>query len=250
MGTVMNESKQPGRLIVALDVNSMDAAMSLIDTIGDAVDFYKVGLELFSTAGPDAVRMVRSKNKHVFLDLKLHDIPNTVSSAALACADLGADFLTCHALGGPKMIETAVCRLDEDRLGSGPRLLAVTILTSMDEDSLQRVGICEKAGEAVPKLASMAVKAGAHGIVCSPLEASRVRKAIGPGPVIVCPGIRPAGADTGDQKRVSTPDMAIKAGADYLVVGRPVRLADDPAHVAEEIIKQIEQSMTGDQVHG
>ena len=190
----------------------------------------KVGLEIFAAEGPAAVRAAAALGRPVFLDLKLHDIPHTVEGAARRAAESGAALLTVHASGGSRMVEAAV-------RGAGPavRVLGVTVLTSLDEAALARVGLAGPAEAAAVRLARLAVEAGAGGLVCSPLEVKAVRAAVGPGPLLVVPGVRPPGAARGDQARVATPAEAVQAGADVLVLGRPLRDAPDPAAAAREI---------------
>lgn len=235
-------------VIIALDVPSADDARALVRRIGDRGDFYKVGLELYTRAGPDFVRELTAAGKRVFLDLKLHDIPNTVASAVRAASDLGVDLLTVHAVGGPSMLEAAVeaaggetvARDDSPAL----RLLAVTVLTSLDAEGL--AGVWGRSTVSVPdevrRLTDLAVRARVHGVVCSAAEAAGVRAAAPPELVIVTPGIRPAGADIGDQKRVATPAAAVRAGADYLVLGRAVTRAADPAAALADVLAEIETS--------
>jgi orotidine-5'-phosphate decarboxylase len=190
----------------------------------------KVGLELFAAGGPAAVRSAAALGRPVFLDLKLHDIPNTVEGAARSAAASGASLLTVHASGGEAMVRAAV-------RGAGGRLrvLAVTVLTSLDDAVLAAVGLAGPTEEAVVRLARLAVAAGADGVVCSPREVAAVRAAVGPGPLLVVPGVRPAGSARGDQVRVATPGEAVRAGADLLVLGRPLRDAPDPAAAARAV---------------
>jgi orotidine-5'-phosphate decarboxylase len=190
----------------------------------------KVGLELFAADGPAAVRAAAELGRPVFLDLKLHDIPNTVEGAARSAAASGASLLTVHASGGEAMVRAAV-RGAAGRL----RVLAVTVLTSLDDDALAAVGLAGPAEQAVVRLARLAVDAGAGGIVCSPREVAAVRAAVGPEPLLVVPGVRPAGSARGDQARVATPAEAVRAGADVLVLGRPLRDAPDPAAAARAV---------------
>lgn len=227
------------RVIVPLDVESSDEALTWVDRLGDQGEFYKVGLELYTRAGPEVVRELIDRGKRVFLDLKLHDIPNTVAGAVRAASDLGVDLLTVHASGGPTMLKAAA----RARSG-GLRLLAVTVLTSLSPDEMSTVWGREirSVREEVGRLAVLAQEAGMDGIVASALEASWVRSQVGDDFVIVTPGIRPAGADRGDQSRVATPTDAIRAGADYLVVGRPITQAADPAAALAAVIEEVEQA--------
>lgn len=227
------------RVIVPLDVESSDEALTWVDRLGDQGEFYKVGLELYTRAGPEVVRELIDRGKRVFLDLKLHDIPNTVAGAVRAASDLGVDLLTVHASGGPTMLDAAA----RARSG-GLRLLAVTVLTSLSPDEMSTVWGREirSVREEVGRLAVLAQEAGMDGIVASALEASWVRSQVGDDFMIVTPGIRPAGADRGDQSRVATPTDAIRAGADYLVVGRPITQAADPAAALAAVIEEVEQA--------
>ncbi len=218
------------RLCAALDFASWKEAEPFARAVAPAVGMLKVGLELFAAEGPAAVRAAAALGLPIFLDLKLHDIPNTVAGAARSAAGSGASLLTVHAGGGPRMVEAAV-KAAGDRL----RVLAVTVLTSLDEPQLAAIGLAGPAEAAVVRLARLAVEAGAGGLVCSPLEVAAVRAAVGPKPLLVVPGVRPPGADRGDQSRVATPAEAVRAGADVLVLGRPLRDAADPAAAARAI---------------
>ena len=227
------------RLIVALDVKSNAAALRLVERLGDAVSFYKVGSPLFTRSGPDIVKQLKQAGKRVFLDLKYHDIPNTVSSAVTAAADLGVDLLTIHSSGGGAMIKAARDAAGDD----GPRILAVTVLTSFGGDDAEQVWgkQINSLREEVMRLAQLAADAGAHGVIASPLEAEALKRRHGSEFLVVTPGIRPAGAERGDQVRTATPGDAIRAGADYLVVGRPVIEAGDPVEVVTRIQEELTQ---------
>ncbi len=230
------------RLIVALDTPRLDEATGLARRLAGAVGMLKVGLELFVSEGPRSVLELRAAGMPVFLDLKLHDIPNTVRSAAREAGSLGASLLTVHASGGADMIRAAVMGAREGAEAHeqrAPCILAVTVLTSIDEDTLSSVGIEGPTSEAVARLAELAVSAGAGGLVCSPAEASLVRSTVGAGPLIVTPGVRPEGERADDQARVATPAAALAAGADYLVVGRPIRAARDPRAAADSIVSPL-----------
>jgi orotidine-5'-phosphate decarboxylase len=218
------------RICAALDFPSFAAAEPFARAVAPHVGMLKVGLELFVAEGPPAVRAAAALGRPVFLDLKLHDIPNTVEGAARSAVASGAALLTVHAAGGAEMIRAAV-------RGAGPavRVLAVTVLTSLDAAALDSVGLAGPPEAAVVRLARVAVGAGAGGIVCSPHEVGAVRAAVGPGPLLVVPGVRPPGAARGDQARVATPAEAVRAGADVIVVGRPLRDAPDPARAAAEL---------------
>jgi orotidine-5'-phosphate decarboxylase len=218
------------RICAALDFGAWKQAEPFARAIAPAVGMLKVGLELFVAEGPAVVRETAALGRPVFLDLKLHDIPNTVEGAARSAAATGASLLTVHASGGAEMIRAAV-------RGAGGRLrvLAVTVLTSMDAAALEAIGLAGPPEAAVVRLARLAVDAGAGGLVCSPHEVAQVRAAVGPGPLLVVPGVRPPGAAKGDQARVATPAEAVRAGADVIVVGRPLRDAADPAAAARDI---------------
>jgi orotidine-5'-phosphate decarboxylase len=218
------------RICAALDFPSFAAAEPFARAVAPHVGMLKVGLELFVAEGPPAVRAAAALGRPVFLDPKLHDIPNTVEGAASSAVAGGVALLTVHAAGGAEMIRAAV-------RGAGPavRVLAVTVLTSLDAAALDSVGLAGPPEAAVVRLARVAVGAGAGGIVCSPHEVGAVRAAVGPGPLLVVPGVRPPGAARGDQARVATPAEAVRAGADVIVVGRPLRDAPDPARAAAEL---------------
>jgi orotidine-5'-phosphate decarboxylase len=224
------------RLIVALDLPSVAAAEAMIKQLGDSVWFYKVGYQLAFAGGlPFAARLIAS-GKQVFLDLKLHDIHNTVAKGVESVAQLGATFLTVHAY--PQTMKAAV----EGKQGSKLRILAVTVLTSYDDADLAAAGYEMNVKELAAARAAQARDTGVDGLVCSAEEAASLRAIVGPGMVLVTPGIRPAGSATGDQKRIMTPARAIKAGANYLVVGRPVLEAGDPKSAADAIVAEIEQA--------
>lgn len=226
------------RLIVALDVPSADEARRLLDRVGDAVGVVKIGLELFTAAGPDLVRWVRASDKQVFLDLKLFDIGETVKRATAVAADLGVMLFTVHAAG--QIVRAAV----EGRGGSPMKIVAVTVLTSFGDADLQEAGIVESLPDTVLRRARLAVASGADGVVASGGETASLRGALGHKPLIVVPGIRPAGSAPHDQIQVTTPALAIAAGADYLVVGRPIRDAADPAAAARAIQSEIAAALT------
>jgi orotidine-5'-phosphate decarboxylase len=229
------------RLIVALDVPTAPAAIDLVNQLESCCTWFKVGLELYVAAGPEVLKPILARGHKVFLDLKLHDIPNTVAGAVRSAAGLGVQMLTLHAGGGPAMLSAAKKALDG--IENPPQLLAVTVLTSMDQEQIGAVGLGRSAAEQVELLAKMGISAGMNGFVCSPQEVARLRKLTGPGGVLVIPGIRPAGADTGDQKRIATPAAALKKGASHLVVGRPITQAADPADAAEAILKEMAEAL-------
>jgi orotidine-5'-phosphate decarboxylase len=227
------------RLIVALDMPDVGQARALVAKIGDAATFYKVGMELAYGGGLPLVSELAAAGKRVFLDLKLHDIPNTVERATAQAAKLGATFLTVHAY--PQTMRAAVAGAK----GSGMRILAVTVLTSYDDadlfDACGRFGVVET----VRRRAEQALALGVDGLVASAAEAAMVRETAGRDMLLVTPGIRPAGAAAGDQKRVATPAEAVRSGADYLVVGRPVAQAADPRAAAEAVVKEIAGASIG-----
>jgi orotidine-5'-phosphate decarboxylase len=222
------------RICAALDFPSWERAEPFARSIAPHVGLLKVGLELFVAEGPGVVRAAAALGLPVFLDLKLHDIPNTVEGAARSAAASGATLLTIHAAGGPEMVRAAV-----RGAGGKVRILAVTVLTSLDAAALDAIGLAGPPQSAVVRLAKLAVDAGAGGIVCSPHEVAAVRAAVGPGPLLVVPGVRPAGAAVGDQARVATPRQAVDAGADVIVVGRPLRDASDPVAAARDIAAEL-----------
>src|SRR6201997_5466475 len=221
------------RLIVALDVGSVEQAEAMVARLGDAVSFYKIGYQLGFAGGLPLVRRLSDKGKKVFIDLKLHDIGNTVARGVESVAKLGATFLTVHAY--PQTMKAAV----EARAGSGLQILAVTVLTSYDDGDLHAAGYRLNVSDLVEARAQQAQVLGVDGLVCSPEEAARLRKVVGHQMNIVTPGVRPAGSSTGDQKLIMTPAKAIAAGADYLVVGRPVLEAADPKAAADAIATEI-----------
>jgi orotidine-5'-phosphate decarboxylase len=223
------------RLIVALDVPGADDARRLVERLAGHVGVFKVGSQLFTSAGPGFVRELVGRGEKVFLDLKYHDIPNTVAGAVSAAARLGVALLDVHALGGRAMLEAAAGA----RPAMGARLLAITVLTSHDEETLRELGLEGPVSAAVARLARLAQAAGADGVVASPHEIALVREACGADFLIVTPGIRPAGARAGDQARAATPEAAVRAGADYIVVGRPITEAPDPVAAAQAIVEEM-----------
>jgi orotidine-5'-phosphate decarboxylase len=229
------------RVIVALDFNRFEEAKACVEEIGEAVSFYKVGMELYYAAGNDIVRYLKDKGKRVFVDLKLHDIPNTVGRALAVLTGLGADILNVHASGGARMMREAAqsVRQAAQALGApAPKLIAVTVLTSMGPEDLAAVGVGKPVAGQVVSLAELARSCGIDGVVASALEAPALRQACGPDFLIVTPGVRPAGAAAGDQRRVTTPGQAFAAGATHIVVGRPVTQAADRKKAALAIIEE------------
>ena len=224
------------RLIVALDFPAAAEALAFVDRLDGSCRWFKVGLELYLAAGNSIVETLKNRGFSIFLDLKLHDIPNTVAGAVRSVAGLGADLLTVHAGGGPAMLTAAA--ETAARMKTAPQLLAVTVLTSMDASQLTAIGIDSSPAAQALRLAKVAHASGIRGLVCSPEEAPQMRTEL-PGSILVTPGIRPAGAEIGDQKRIATPASALAAGADYLVVGRPITRAENPAATALSILKEI-----------
>jgi orotidine-5'-phosphate decarboxylase len=220
------------RLIVALDVPSVEAAQAVVARLGGAVSFYKIGYQLAFAGGLSYAQELAGSGKRVFLDLKLHDIGNTVAAGVKSVSRLGASFLTVHAY--PQTMQAAV-----DARDHGLRILAVTVLTSFNDADLAAAGYGASVGETVARRAAQARDIGVDGLVCSPQEAANVRRIVGATLTLVTPGIRPAGAGAADQKRIATPSAAITAGADYLVVGRPILAAEDPKAAAEAIVAEI-----------
>jgi orotidine-5'-phosphate decarboxylase len=226
-------------IIVALDLPSVSAALGLVDDLGQAIGFYKVGSPLFTRGGPSIVRELRGRGKRVFLDMKFHDIPNTVGHAVESAAALDVQLVTLHASGGTAMMQAARAAAGDD----GPRLLGVTILTSFAPDDVQRVWNKEvlSVRDEVARLAALAADAGLHGIVTSPLEAEAMKRRHGSDFLVVTPGIRPAGSGAADQARTSTPAAAVRAGADYLVIGRPILEAQDRVAAVQRILAEMNE---------
>jgi orotidine-5'-phosphate decarboxylase len=227
------------RLIVALDVPSATQARQLVQSIGESASTYKIGKQLFTAEGPNLVRDLVASGKKVFLDLKYHDIPNTVAAAVRAAAELQVSMLTVHASGGSKMLKAASEAAAQS--SAQPMVLAVTVLTSMSDADLQEIGVAGTALTQVLRLGALARSAGCGGLVASAKEAAELRRELGEGFAIVTPGVRPAGSAAGDQARVVTPGDAIAAGASHLVVGRPIIEAADPAKAAKDIVAEIEK---------
>ena len=230
------------RLIAALDFPTVEAAKKAVEEIGDAVAYYKVGMELYYAAGNDMIRFLKEHGKKVFLDLKLQDIPNTVASALKVEARLGVDMINVHAVGGKKMMEAAAKAVKEtaEELGvERPKLIAVTILTSMDEEQFADLNYKNTIPEQVVALAKLAKAAGLDGVVASPKEAAAIREACGPDFLIVTPGVRPAGSALDDQSRVTTPAQAFANGSTHIVVGRPIMKAENRKQAAEAIVEEI-----------
>ncbi|TWJ19620.1 orotidine-5'-phosphate decarboxylase [Geobacter argillaceus] len=236
----MTREQAREKIIFALDVNEFSDVERWAALIAGRVGMFKVGKQLFTSCGPAAVRLIQKHGGEVFLDLKYHDIPNTVAMASLEAARMGVKLLNLHALGGYEMMAKTMETLDgEFKGGERAKVLAVTILTSSTEETLRGVGIELPVPEMVVRLATLAQKAGIDGVVASPREVTLIREACGPDFLIVTPGVRPAFAAADDQKRIMTPVEAVRAGADYLVIGRPISAAPDPVVAAEAILTEI-----------
>lgn len=227
----------PPRIIVALDFDDSERCLALVDQLDPTQVRLKVGKELFTTSGPALVEKLVKQGFAVFLDLKFHDIPNTVAKAVKAAADLGVWMIDVHASGGSHMMEAA-----RQSLGSSvdrPKLIGVTVLTSMTAEDLQEIGLNTDPQTQVLRLANLVQKSGLDGVVCSPQEAALLKKEVGSNFLLVTPGIRPAGSDRGDQRRTLTPAEALAAGSDYLVIGRPITAADNPKAACDSILASL-----------
>jgi orotidine-5'-phosphate decarboxylase len=233
------------RLILALDVDDLERAKTMLKSLAGAVGMFKVGKQLFTHAGPQAVKLIQAMGGEVFLDLKFHDIPTTVAKAAIEATRLGAKMFNVHASGSLEMMRltvrevSRVCRQESLRR---PIMLAVTVLTSLNENDLKKVGVAGEVADQVVRLALLSQEAGMDGVVAAPNEVAEIRGACGRSFIIVTPGIRPQKSKRNDQKRVMTPADAVRAGVDYIVVGRPIMEAKDPRSVTQEIIAEMEQS--------
>ncbi|SMC74338.1 orotidine-5'-phosphate decarboxylase [Sporomusa malonica] len=233
------------RLIVALDVATMAEVRQLVETLGDAVSYYKVGMQLFYSVGMECLTFLREAGKDVFLDLKMHDIPNTVAQGAASLTRLGVAMINVQASGGPAMMRAAVEKVAETAASleiPRPKLIAVTVLTSMDQAEWASLRSAASIPDQVVHLARMAKEAGLDGVVASPQEAELIREACGKDFSIITPGVRPQGAALNDQSRVATPADALKAGAHYLVVGRPITAARDPREAALAILEEMRKA--------
>ena len=221
-------------IILAVDTTNLDVAKKWITATGDSISIYKIGLEFFLKFGAAGIIELRKEFKfELFLDLKLHDIPNTVAGAARSLQPLEPYFLTVHAAGGSKMVAAAATALPDSKIAG------VTILTSLDESDVKAIGYKDAALESAVNLAKIAVLGGAKAVVCSPLEVSAIRNAIPKEILLITPGVRPIGSGIGDQSRVMTPKLAVQSGADYLVIGRPITEADDPGKAAAAILASL-----------
>lgn len=240
----MSMENSRNNLIVALDVDSALEAQRLVSMLSGIVGMFKIGSQLFTAAGPDLVRQIVNSGERVFLDLKFHDIPHTVAAAGIEAARLGVSIFNVHALGGSEMMRRTAQAVAETSTAEGltrPAIIAVTVLTSADEATLEEIGFTSGAGQVVRRLSLLTEASGLDGVVASPQEVGIVRSAVKTtGFLVITPGVRTAGTALGDQKRVMTPREAIVAGADYLVVGRPILEAKDPAQAAQQILDEME----------
>jgi len=231
------------KLVLALDVSNLDEAKKLIQELAEYVGVFKVGKELFTAVGPEIFKVIKENGGKIFADLKYHDIPNTVASAARVLTRYGVEIFNIHATGGKEMIRQTREAIEDEanKLGvKRPKLLAVTVLTSLDNSDLKELKInVENTGDYVLHLAKMAKESGADGIVCSPLEIEKVKKELGDDFITLTPGIRPSWSNKGDQKRVMTPKEAIKKGTDYIVIGRPIRNAENRVEAVKKILKEM-----------
>jgi len=230
------------RIIFALDVGDLTSARWWIHTLKGHVGYFKIGPELFVSAGTEVIRGIKSEGLKCFLDLKFHDIPSTVSGAVRSAVRLGVDIMTIHLLGGKDMIEAAVASAKKEAMAlsrATPKIVGVTILTSLDEDDLAGVGINRPLKDEVVSLVRLATNCGVDGIVCSPMDIEYIKPYLPDGFMVITPGIRPSWATKGDQERISTPRGAIEAGANLLVIGRPIRDASDPTRAVEKITEEI-----------
>ncbi|MDP2929196.1 MAG: orotidine-5'-phosphate decarboxylase [Candidatus Omnitrophota bacterium] len=230
------------RLIVALDVDTKEKALDLVEKLKNDVKTFKVGSELFTSCGPEILAIIKNNGCGIFLDLKFHDIPNTVAKAVIAATRLGVSLINVHASGGYEMMKKAVQAVaaEAKRLKMDPpKVIAVTVLTSMDENGLKKIGIDDTMEKQVLRLATLAKEAGMDGVVASPFEAKLIRKEAGDDFIIVTPGVRPEWAAVNDQKRIATPKEAVLNGANYIVVGRPITEAPDPLDAAKRILEEI-----------
>jgi len=235
----------PNPIFVALDTPDVERARALTETVAGHVGGIKLGLEFFMANGADGVRAVAQPGLPIFLDLKFHDIPNTVAGAVRAVVPLAPTIINVHASGGPAMMRAARDAAHETARQRGmapPRVIAVTVLTSLGDDDLTSVGQAGPARSQAVRLARLTRDCGLDGVVCAPTDVSAIREACGPGILLVTPGVRPQWASTGDQKRIATPAATLNAGADYLVIGRPITASDDPVAAAKRILDELHRS--------
>jgi orotidine-5'-phosphate decarboxylase len=231
------------RLIVALDFSGRDRALVLVERLSGLVGMFKVGMQLFTAEGPRFVRELIEAGERVFLDLKFHDIPNTVAGAAQASAALGVSMFNVHALGGSEMMRAAIFATSRCS-GERPKVLAVTLLTSIDEPALSELGIAPDANSEVVRLAQLARDSGLDGVIASPREVKLIRERVAPERfIILTPGVRPKWAESGDQRRIATPADAMRDGADFIVIGRPITASSDPRSAAERVLEEIDKAL-------
>jgi len=235
----MTRDEARNKIIFALDVNGLAEIDHWSELLANKVGMFKVGKELFTSCGPEAVKAVQRHGGQLFLDLKYHDIPNTVAKASVEAGRMGVQFIDMHALGGAEMMSATSAAVRKEFGDERPKMLAITILTSSTAETLRQVGIEYPVDQMVVRLAKLAQEAGMDGVVSSPLEIEMIREACGPDFLIVTPGVRPTFASVDDQKRILTPAEAVKAGADFLVIGRPIAKAADPVTAAEMIVDEI-----------
>ncbi len=236
----MTREEAVKKIIFAMDVKELSDVQLWSELLASHVGMFKVGKQLYTACGPTAVQMIQKCGGEVFLDLKYHDIPNTVAMASLEAAHLGVKLCDLHAMGGYEMMNTTMETLDKKfSVAERPRVLAITVLTSSNEETLRSIGVQISVHEMVVKLAKLAQKAGVDGVVASPQEVGLIREACGKDFLVVTPGVRPSFASVDDQKRIMTPADAVKSGADYLVIGRPIAAADNPVSAAEAIVDEI-----------
>jgi orotidine-5'-phosphate decarboxylase len=241
-----NPSGIKDRLVIALDVPDRDSALRLVESLSGLAGMFKVGLQLYTAEGPQIVREIVAAGERVFLDLKFHDIPNTVTGATRSAARLGVSILDVHSLGGFEMMHAATLGFSETDILwiTRPAVLAVTVLTSMDQASLAEVGIAAEVESEVVRLAKLAYDSGLDGVVASPHEISLIRERVAAEPfIIMTPGIRPAWSETGDQRRVATPEQAVRDGADFIVIGRAITGSADPRAAAERVLEEIDRNL-------
>jgi orotidine-5'-phosphate decarboxylase len=234
---------QNNRIIFALDVGTMDLARKWVSTLKGHVGWFKVGLELFTAVGPDVVKLVKDNDIKCFLDLKLHDIPNTVAGAVKSAVRTGADMMTIHLSGGRAMINAAIKAAQEESQALGverPRIVGVSVLTSLGREDLTEMGIHKTPSEQVAHLAQFAASCGADGLVCSAEDLVQIRSKVPETLILITPGIRPSWSQKGDQKRIATPQIAIQSGANLLVIGRPISDAADPVQAVQMIAQEMD----------
>jgi len=237
----MNSNQIKEKLILALDVDTENEAVSIVEELHDLIGYFKVGMQLYYSCGNSLIEKIHDLGGKVFLDLKLHDIPNTVQNGARVLANLGVEMTNFHATGGPEMLSRAASGLKESNQTNSPIGLAVTILTSLSKEDLDKIGISKDVKNAVKDLALLTKEAGLKGVVCSPQEIKIVKETCGDDFLTVTPGIRPSWSVKNDQKRITTPYQAIKDGGDYLVIGRPIRNADNRREAAQLVLEEMEK---------